>query len=60
MTEEEILDRYSNPRLRRNILTREVVKLNMEFDSQYSGWTPDERDAFLDALFPETVDASSD
>ena len=30
--EEDILERYSTPRLRRNVLPREAKKLNMEFE----------------------------
>ncbi len=37
--EEDILERNSTPRLRRNVLPREAKKLNMEFDGQYNGWT---------------------
>lgn len=58
MTEEEILARYSTPGLRRNALTRDAKRLMMEFDGQYAHMTPADRDAFLDAMFPETIDAS--
>jgi hypothetical protein len=52
MTEEEILAKYSPPRLRRNILPREAKKLNMEFDGQFQHLTRAEREEFLDALYP--------
>jgi Protein of unknown function (DUF2829) len=53
--EDEILERYSTPRLRRNVLPREAKKLNMEFDGQYAKWSKAERDAFLDRLYPNEV-----
>lgn len=53
MTEQEVLERYSTPGLRRNQLTRASKKLNMEFDERLGGMTKTERDAFLDRMFPE-------
>ena len=55
MTEQETLAKYSTPSLQRNILSRQAKKLNMEFDSNYAHMTRAERDAFLDALYPEEV-----
>ncbi len=51
--EESVVARYSTPGLRRNQLTRSAKKLMMEFDAQYSGMSPAERDQFLDQMFPE-------
>lgn len=51
-TEEEILERYSTPSLRRNVLPRAAKKLMMEFDGQYVKWTKAERDSFLDKIYP--------
>jgi len=53
MTEEEILAKYSSPRLRRNVLPRDAKKLNMEFDGQYSNVTTKEREELLDNIYPE-------
>jgi len=52
MTEEETLAKNSTPGLRRNVLSREAKKLNMEFDALYNKMTKVERDEFLDALYP--------
>lgn len=49
--EEEILARYSTPRLRRNLLPREAKRLNMEFDAQFNKMTIVERDEFLDGIY---------
>jgi hypothetical protein len=56
MTEEEIIARYSTPGLKKNQLTREIKKLIMTFDGQYSNMTKQERDEFLDKHFPVTHD----
>lgn len=48
MTEEEVLAKYSTSGLRKNSLTREAKKLNMEFDENYRHMTKQERDEFLD------------
>ena len=53
-TEDEVLARYSTPRLRRNELPRAAKKLNMEFDAQYNRMTKAERDEFLD-MKPSTI-----
>lgn len=56
--EHEILEQYSTPGLRRNELTRQAKKLNMEFDENYRHLTKAERDELLDKLFPpEDVNA---
>jgi hypothetical protein len=51
-TEDEILQKYSTPGLRRNVLPRHAKKLNMEFDAQFNKMTKADRDAFLDELYP--------
>lgn len=54
--EEDILAKHSTPSLRRNVLPRSAKKLNMEFDAQFNKMTKQDRDAFLDAIYPtETI-----
>lgn len=53
MTEEETLARYSTASLRRNVLGRAAKRLIMEFDSQYDGMKKEERDEFLDLIYPK-------
>lgn len=54
MTEEEIIiNKYSTPSLKRNVLPRATKKLNMEFDSQYNKMTKQDREELLNKLYPE-------
>ena len=51
--EDEIVAKYATPGLCRNVLSRQSKKLNMEFDAQFNKMTKEERDEFLDAMYPE-------
>ncbi len=55
MIEDEVLANFSTPGLKRNKLTRQAKKLNMEFDERGCVlWkSKEDRDAFLDQYFPE-------
>jgi hypothetical protein len=53
MTEDQILAKYSNDGLRRNLLPRSTKKLNMEFDENYRHMSKADRDVFLDKHWPE-------
>jgi hypothetical protein len=50
--EEEIIAKHSTPNLRRNVLPRSAMKLNMEFDANFANMTRAERDEHLDRLYP--------
>lgn len=52
MNEDQILEKYSTSGLRKNQLTRQTKKLNMEFDERYN-MTKKEREEFLDLYYPE-------
>jgi hypothetical protein len=49
MTEQEILERYSTPGLRRNVLTRAGKKWHLQ---DFARITPEEIEAVLDQLYP--------
>lgn len=53
MDEAEVLKKYSTPGLRKNELTRESKKFNLEFDENFRYMTQKERNEFLDRHFPE-------
>ena len=53
MTEQEIVDRYSTPGLKRNTVSRSTKKLNMEFDSRFNGMSRADREEFLNEYFLE-------
>ena len=55
--EEEIIAKHSPPRLQRNVLSRTSKKLNMEFDSQFNTMTKEDRDEFLDMIYPEEIES---
>jgi len=54
--EEEILAKHSTPNLRRTELPRSAKKLIMEFDAQYNKMTKQDRDEFLDSIYPEEAE----
>lgn len=52
MDEKEVLAKYSTPGLQRGELTRSSKKHLMEFDATFNTMTKQERDDFLDKMFP--------
>lgn len=52
MTEQEILQRYSTPSLRRNELTRAGKKWHLHDMRKKYGWSADDIEKILDELYP--------
>lgn len=52
MDEKEVLAKYSTPGLKKNLLTRASKREAMEFDENYRHLTLQEREEFLDRMFP--------